>query len=108
MSHDQQYVFVLLCEEPVGVGEVLCEAQRSQLMDRTAPPLDVGADSMLFEVMLEIVAVIGLDLVILVYVEVVGVGVRWRREDQFRHIGKPLSVERRKIPTATDHVRIVF
>ena len=81
-------------EHALDVGQADLEAQLLELVDGLAAPLDQRPDPVLLEISLQVVAAIGLDLIVLEHVEVVRVAVGRRGQHQFPDVAKLSLVER--------------
>src|SRR5687767_10142221 len=88
-------------EQPVRKWEIYtCETQAIKLVHRFPGPLDDRADTVLFQLCTQLVAPPGLDLVVLIDVEVVRVTVRPGRQHEILQSLQTLAVTSRNVPSA--------
>ena len=93
--------------QPVGVGQMLREVESLHLMHGLTAPLNQRADAAILQVQLEIVALFGLDFVILIDIEVIGIGVRGRWQNDFGDTLEAPSVQGSQLAAAEDDA-VVF
>src|SRR5687768_1328645 len=78
------------------------ESQSFELVYRPARPLDDRADAVFLELRAQVIATIRLDLVVLVYVEMVGVGIGPGRENKPVDPSETIAVQPCNLPPTLD------